>query len=139
MSTEEKDLTAQRDALAALGVEPDRVYVNFDFTGKNKNLTGLREALAAYRARDTFVVTKLDRLARSVRGAHTIAEDLARRKSNSTSVVRSMPRRPLGKLLFNLLAMIAVSEADLISMPTREGMEVGKAKGRLRESSQNSA
>lgn len=36
VSTEEQDLTAQRDALAALGVEPDRVYVDHGFTGRNK-------------------------------------------------------------------------------------------------------
>lgn len=27
VSTDDQDLTAQRDALAALGVDPDRVYV----------------------------------------------------------------------------------------------------------------
>ena len=72
VSTETQDLTAQRDALAALGVEPDRIYVDHGFTGTNKNRAGLREALAACRAGDTFVVTKLDRLARSVRDAHEL-------------------------------------------------------------------
>ena len=67
VSTEAQDLTAQRDVLAALGVESERIYVDHGFTGTNKNRVGLREALAACRAGDTFVVTKLDRLARSVR------------------------------------------------------------------------
>ncbi|RCS91649.1 recombinase, partial [Brevibacterium aurantiacum] len=35
VSTEEQDLTAQRDALASLGVEPERVYVDHGFTGRN--------------------------------------------------------------------------------------------------------
>jgi len=34
--------------------------------------------------------------------------------------------------LFNLLAMVAEFEADLIRARTREGMKVAKAKGRLR-------
>ena len=38
----------------------------------------------------------------------------------------------MGRLLFNVLAMVAEFEADLISMRTREGMKVAKAKGRLR-------
>lgn len=38
----------------------------------------------------------------------------------------------MGKLLFNVLAMISEFEADLIRMRTREGMKVAKAKGRLR-------
>lgn len=38
----------------------------------------------------------------------------------------------MGRLLFNVLAMVAEFEADLISMRTRDGMKVAKAKGRLR-------
>ena len=64
VSTEEQDLTAQRDALAALGVEAPRIYVDNGLTGTNRERPGLREALAACRAGDTLVVTKLDRLAR---------------------------------------------------------------------------
>lgn len=133
VSTEEQDLTAQRDALAALGVESERIYVDHGFTGTNKNRAGLREALAACRAGDTFVVTKLDRLARSVRDAHEIAADLARREVK-LSIGGSIhdPTDPMGKLLFNMLAMISEFEADLIRMRTREGMKVAKAKGRLR-------
>ncbi len=42
------------------------------------------------------------------------------------------PTDPMGKLLFNVLAMVAEFEADLIRARTREGMKVAKAKGRLR-------
>jgi DNA invertase Pin-like site-specific DNA recombinase len=79
VSTYEQDLTAQRDALLAPGVEPDRVYVDHGFSGSNTNRPGVREALAACRAGDTFTVTKLDRLARSVRDAREIVDGLAAR------------------------------------------------------------
>ncbi len=107
--------------------------VDHGFTCKNMNRTGLREALAACRAGDTFVVTKLDRLARSVRDAHEIADDLASRriKLGIGGPVHD-PADPMGKLLFNVLAMIAEFGADLISMRTRDGMKVAKANGRLR-------
>ena len=42
------------------------------------------------------------------------------------------PTDPVGRLLFNVLAMVAEFEADLIRGCTREGMQVAKAKGRLR-------
>jgi hypothetical protein len=42
------------------------------------------------------------------------------------------PTDPVGRLLFNVLAMAAEFESDLIKMRTREGMKVAKAKGRLR-------
>ncbi|HTF54011.1 MAG TPA: recombinase family protein [Pseudonocardia sp.] len=42
------------------------------------------------------------------------------------------PTDPVGRLLFNVLAMVAEFESDLIKMRTREGMKVARAKGRLR-------
>lgn len=42
------------------------------------------------------------------------------------------PTDPVGRLLFNVLAMVAEFESDLVRMRTREGMKVAKAKGRLR-------
>jgi len=46
-STDQQDLTAQRDGLLALGVEVDRIYVDHGLTGTNRERPGLREALAA--------------------------------------------------------------------------------------------
>ena len=42
------------------------------------------------------------------------------------------PTDAVGRLLFNVLAMAAEFESDLIRLRTREGMKVAKAKGRLR-------
>jgi DNA invertase Pin-like site-specific DNA recombinase len=72
VSTESQDLTAQRDGLLALGVAGDRVYVDHGLTGSNRERPGLREALAACREGDMLVVTKLDRLARSLPDARDI-------------------------------------------------------------------
>ena len=69
VSTDEQDLTAQRDALTALGVAPERIYVDHGLTGTNRARPGLREATAACRSGDVLVVTKLDRLARSLSDA----------------------------------------------------------------------
>ncbi|MFT9774425.1 recombinase family protein [Brevibacterium casei] len=130
---QDQDLTAQREGLAALGVEKARVYTDAGLSGTNRDRPGLREALAALREGDTLVVTKLDRLARSVRDAADIAtevEDRGARLSIGGSV--HDPADPMGKLLFNVLSMVAEFEADLIRQRTREGMAVAKARGRLR-------
>ena len=133
VSTDEQDLTAQRDGLGSLGVTADRIYVDHGLTGANRDRPGLREALAACRAGDTLVVTKLDRLARSLPDARDIADELTRRevRLNLGGSVYD-PLDPVGRLLFNVLAMVAEFEADLIRARTREGMKVAKAKGRLR-------
>jgi DNA invertase Pin-like site-specific DNA recombinase len=88
VSTEEQDLTAQRDALAALGVSTDRHYRSGPH--RDQPRPGLRQALAACRAGDTLVVTKLDRLARSLPDARTIVEELPADRSSSAWVGRSM-------------------------------------------------
>jgi DNA invertase Pin-like site-specific DNA recombinase len=101
--------------------------------GRQPRPAGLRQALAAWRAGDTLVVTNLDRLARSLPDAREILEDLTRRelKLSIGSSVHD-PTHPVGRLLFNVLAMVAEFEADLIRLRTKEGMRVATAKGRLR-------
>ena len=99
-------------------------------TGRNRDRPGLREALAACRAGDTLVVTKLDRLARSLPDARDIVEELTAAEVKLN--IGGSRHDPIGRLLFNVLAMIAEFESDLIRMRTREGMKVAKAKGRLR-------
>jgi DNA invertase Pin-like site-specific DNA recombinase len=65
----------------------------------------LRLALAVCRSGDTLVVTKLDRLARSLPDARDIVEELtaAEVKLNIGGSLHD----PIGRLLFNVLAMIA--------------------------------
>ncbi len=104
-STDQQDLTAQRDGLTRLGVATERIYVDHGLTGTNRERPGLREAMAACREGDTLVVTKLDRLARSLPDARAIADELT---------------------------MVAEFESDLIPLRTKEGMRVAKAKGHVR-------
>jgi DNA invertase Pin-like site-specific DNA recombinase len=42
------------------------------------------------------------------------------------------PTDPVGRLLFDVLAIVAEFETDLIRMRTREGMAVARAKGRIK-------
>ena len=132
-STDKQDLTAQTEALLQLGVETDRIYTDHGFTGRNRTRPGLEQALAAVRAGDTFVVSKLDRLARSVPDARQIGDSLADRgvKLQLGSSIHD-PTDPMGKLFFNILATFAEFESDLIRHRTREGMAVARAKGKLR-------
>lgn len=102
VSTYEQDLTAQRIALERLGVDPAYIFTDHGLTGTNRVRPGLREALAACRNGDTLVVAKLDRLARSLRDAKVIVDELT------------------------------AKHVKLIRARTREGMQVAKAKGRLR-------
>jgi hypothetical protein len=129
-STDEQDLTAQRQLLLGLGVASDRIYLDHGLTGTNRNLPGLNQALAAVRSGDTLVVPKLDRLARSVPDARAIGDSLvARDVKLSLGGTIYDPAGPMGKMFFNILATFAEFEVDLLRMRTREGMAIARAKG----------
>src|ERR1035437_5374455 len=115
-STDTQDLTVQHDGLTALGVKANRIYVDHGLTGRKRDRPGLAGALAP-----------------SLPDARDIVEELtaAEVKLNIGGSLHD-PNDPIGRLLFNVLAMIAEFESDLIRMRTREGMKVAKAKGRLR-------
>ena len=132
-STDNQDLTAQKQALENLGVTQDRIYTDHGLTGTNRERPGLDQALAAVREGDTFVVPKLDRLARSVPDARAIARQLENKNVKlALGSTTYDPTDPMGKMFFNILATFAEFEADLISMRTREGMAIARAKGKLR-------
>jgi DNA invertase Pin-like site-specific DNA recombinase len=68
-----------------------------------------------------LVVTKLDRRARSLSDGRDILDELI--KCNvKLSLGGSIhdPTDPVGRLLFNVLAMVAEFESDLIGLRTRE-------------------
>lgn len=135
-STDKQDLTAQRHALLDLGVPEDRIYTDHGLTGRNRDRPGLAQALAAVRAGETLVVPKLDRLARSVPDARSIADELEKR-GVSLALGKQVydpndPNDPMGRMFFNILATFAEFESDLIRMRTREGMKIARDKGKLR-------
>ena len=66
-STLAQDLTAQRQALAALGILADRIYLDKGLTGTSRARPGLDQALAAAR-RDSALGVELLEARRLVKG-----------------------------------------------------------------------
>ena len=132
-STDRQDPAAQLQERLELGVAEDRIYTDHGLTGTTRARPGLDQALAAVREGDTLVVSKLDRLARSVPDARAIADRL-RERGVKLALGRALydPGDPMGKMFFNILATFAEFEADLIRMRTREGMAIARAREKLR-------
>jgi DNA invertase Pin-like site-specific DNA recombinase len=79
------------------------------------------------------VVPKLDRLARSVPDARDIGDALlARGVRLSLGGNIYDPADPMSKMFFNMLAVFAEFEADLLKMRTREGMAIARSRGKLK-------
>jgi DNA invertase Pin-like site-specific DNA recombinase len=64
VSTDAQDLTAQREGLLALGVDPGRIYADDGLTGHQPGAPRSARGAGACREGDTLVASKLDRLAR---------------------------------------------------------------------------
>ena len=134
VSTEQQDPTVQRDGPARARLRR-RSHLRFDhgLTGTNRDRSGLR-----WRWPPAGPPTHLWRpswTGSPVPCPTPVTSWTSSRSATSSSVsaALSMIRPdPVGRLLFNVLAVVAEFESDLIRLGTREGMTVAKAKGRLR-------
>lgn len=132
VSTLGQSFDLQLEALRAAGCEDGNIYME-KVSGKSSgNRIELQKALKACRRGDTLVVTKLDRLARSVGDLHKIVEQL-NTKEASLQVIHQPEidtSSKYGKLIFTVLGAVAELERDLILERTREGREKYKADGK---------
>jgi DNA invertase Pin-like site-specific DNA recombinase len=93
--------------------------------------TQLHAAMAYAREGDSFVVTKIDRLARSVSGLVAIADDLKARGVTLRILNPDIDTgTPMGQLLLNLLGSIAQFEREIMLERQREGIAKAKREGR---------
>lgn len=91
----------------------------------------LDRALEYVRAGDTLIVTKLDRLARSVADLVKITERLDEKGVALRILAMSLDTStPTGKLMLNLLGSIAQFERELMLERQREGIAKAKADGK---------
>jgi DNA invertase Pin-like site-specific DNA recombinase len=101
-------------------------------TGKVIN-PGLRAALDLLRTgqADALVVSKMDRLARSVLNAADIATTAKHQGWSLVVLDLGLDMgTPAGRAMFNMLATFAEFERDLISQRTKDGLREARAKGK---------
>lgn len=126
---QEGSLEAQETALRQAGCSKifhDRL------SGARADRPGLTGTLAYLRdGEDTLVVTRLDRLGRSLPGALRTVQDLADRDIGLQALdVELDTATATGRLMLNMLLMLADWERDLLRERTREGVARARAAGR---------
>jgi DNA invertase Pin-like site-specific DNA recombinase len=121
-------LDAQRRALAAAGVEKlfEEEVSSVDQTARVQ----LAAAMDFAREGDVFVVTKLDRLARSMAHLLQIVESLEAKGVTLRILDQNLDTgTPSGRLMLNLLGSIAQFEREVMLERQREGIAKAKAAG----------
>ncbi len=95
--------------------------------------TQLESALDFVREGDVFVVTKLDRLARSIADLMTILQTLERKKVGVRILNLGMDTEtPTGKLMLTVLGAVAQFEREMMLERQREGVVKAKAAGKYK-------
>jgi len=129
VSTEDQNLDAQIDALNAAGAE--RIFSD-KISGSIKKRPELDKLLDQLRDGDVIVVTKYDRLARSLRDLLDIVEIIKKRDAGFRSLAEDIDTTtPAGRLVFHIFASIAQFERERISERTREGLQTARKRGRI--------
>jgi DNA invertase Pin-like site-specific DNA recombinase len=83
---------------------------------------------------DTLVVTRLDRLSRSLQDLIAMVAELRRREVGFRSMHEQLDTTtPGGRLVFHVFAALAESIRELIVEGTREGLDAARARGRVGE------
>lgn len=124
-------LEAQERDLQQAGCE--KVFVeqvsSVDVTARQK----LSEALEFIREGDTLIVTKLDRLARSVAHMHEVLALITSKGANLKILDLGIDTgTPTGKLMLNILGGVAEFERSIMLERQREGIAKAKAQGKYK-------
>ena len=125
VSTTEQDLTVQEDALKAAGCE---VIRSEKVSGTSRNgRSELQNLLDFARDGDEIVVTRIDRLARSVRDLQNLVFEMNERGVSLRATEQSVDTRTsAGKCFLDMLSVFAEFETNLRRERQMEGIAKGE-------------
>jgi len=128
VSTADQSLDLQLDALKEFGCEE---IFQEKVSGAKDERRELANALRTVRRGDTFVVYKLDRLARSTKKLIEIAETLKVKEVEFVSIQDKVDTgTAAGKAMFGMLSVLAEFERDIIRERTMAGLKAARSRGR---------
>ena len=129
VSTENQHLDGQTSALEAIGAE--RIFAE-KVSGTKKARPELNRMIEHLRDGDVVVVTKYDRLSRSLLDLLSIVEAIREKGAGFRSLAEDIDTTtPAGRLVFHVFASIAQFERERISERTKEGLVAARKRGRV--------
>ena len=122
VSTEDQKLDLQIDALRKAGVLEDNLHVE-KISGASPRRPALDLAIKDLREGDTFIVWRLDRLARSMRQLYARLDQIYAKGAYFRSVTENFDFGTVsGKLVLGVLGLVAEFERQIIAQRTSAGI-----------------
>lgn len=131
VSTLDQDLTLQLEALNGSGCE--KIFHGKQSGASKQNEDKLGQMLEYIREGDTVLVTKLDRLGRSLKSILETIESIHQKGAKLKTldgVIDTSAKSPFAKATVSLLGVFAQLERDLIVSRTGEGRALAKKMGK---------
>lgn len=127
VSTQYQKFDSQRQALEDYGV--DIIFKEHE-SGRKNCRTELRKAMGILQPGDTFVIFKLDRLARNTKQLLVLLEQFNEQNINFVSIENNIDTStPMGRFFFTIMGAFAEMEAELIRERIMAGLTAAKKKG----------
>jgi DNA invertase Pin-like site-specific DNA recombinase len=128
---QEAGLQAQIRELEAAGCE--KVFFEQASAASTSQRNVLKEALNFVREGDTFVITRIDRLARSVPDLLQLVDQICEKQVNFRILTLGMDSStPTGRMMLTMLAAVAQFEREIMLERQREGIAKAKAEGKFK-------
>lgn len=131
VSTHDQNLDLQIDALKRAGCE--KIFID-KISGRAIDRPGLEEALAYIRPKDTIVIWRLDRLGRSVLHLVQLVNEFYEKDIYLKSIQEGFQldkENMVGQLTFQIFAVMAEFERNVIKDRTMAGLASSRARGRI--------
>lgn len=129
VSTVEQNLDMQIEALTKAGVHRDNLHIE-KVSASARRRPMFDWALETLRPGDTFVVWRLDRLGRDVRGIHATMDVIRDAGATIHSLTEHLDTEtPIGAFSLNLMASLAQLERDQVTLRTRAGVDAARRRG----------
>lgn len=128
VSTHYQKFDSQENALEKYGV--DKLYKEYE-SGTKEERVQLNKALLSLKPGDTFVIFKLDRLARSTKQLLLLMEDFEQREINFVSIQNQIDTSTaMGRFFFTVMSAFSEMEAELIRERVKAGLIAAKENGK---------
>jgi len=133
VSTKEQDLSVQIEALKAYGVSEDCIRSEKVSGTSTRGRDELKTLLSFLREGDELVITRIDRLARSMMDLQQIAATLKAKGVSLKATEQAVDTSSsAGKAFFDMLGVFAEFETNLRRERQMEGIARAKAEGKYR-------